>query len=247
MCFNDPSSDPRPRRTIELLKSNGFTVDCIGSPMSEHLLLDRIFEIPEPDKKFISRIFRRLRLYFIQFLPIVTWGNYLRDLLNDLRYNVFSFRNKIMVNNYNVIIVEDLQLLPIAFRIKNSANVIFDAREYYPRQNEDSLVFRFLEKPERVRLCREYLGRCEKVITVSPGLANEYKKEFGVTADIVYSFPIYHDVEAVTTNPDRIRMVHHGVANRNRRLENMIDIVNKLDNHFSLDFYLNGNQKYIYE
>jgi len=41
--------------------------------------------------------------------------------------------------------------------------------------------------------------------------------------------------------------VHHGVANRNRKLENMIHLVKLLDLRFSLDLYLQGDQVYISE
>ena len=40
-------------------------------------------------------------------------------------------------------------------------------------------------------------------------------------------------------------MVHHGRANRNRRLENMIEIIKRLDNRYTLDFYLTGSARYI--
>ena len=40
-------------------------------------------------------------------------------------------------------------------------------------------------------------------------------------------------------------MVHHGFANYNRKIENMIEIVKKLESRFSLDLYLTGNDGYI--
>jgi hypothetical protein len=40
-------------------------------------------------------------------------------------------------------------------------------------------------------------------------------------------------------------MVHHGAANRNRRLGDMIDIVRRLDARFTLDLYLTGSQSTI--
>lgn len=46
---------------------------------------------------------------------------------------------------------------------------------------------------------------------------------------------------------DQIRMVHHGGALRNRKLEKMIEIIQKLDDSFSLDLYLTADQKYIQE
>ena len=54
---------------------------------------------------------------------------------------VFTQINDALVSklkNYSLIIVEDLQLLPTAFFKKHKAKVVFDAREYYPLQNEES-------------------------------------------------------------------------------------------------------------
>lgn len=42
-------------------------------------------------------------------------------------------------------------------------------------------------------------------------------------------------------------MVHHGLANRDRRLESLIEIMNRLDLRFELDFYLTGEAAYIEE
>jgi len=39
-------------------------------------------------------------------------------------------------------------------------------------------------------------------------------------------------------------MVYHGAANRNRRIENLIDVVLLLDDRFSLDLILVGNPRY---
>jgi hypothetical protein len=37
-------------------------------------------------------------------------------------------------------------------------------------------------------------------------------------------------------------LVHHGNANENRNLSKMVDVFLKLKDHFTLDFYLTGNQ-----
>ena len=44
--------------------------------------------------------------------------------------------------------------------ICQNSPIIFDVREYYPSQGEDSLIFNLFEKKERIRLCNLYLKRC---------------------------------------------------------------------------------------
>jgi len=148
---------------------------------------------------------------------------------------------------YDVILVEDLFFLPVIMQGKKSSKVIFDAREYYPRQREDSLVFRIVEKPIRIYLCKKYLKQCDLFLTVSWGLAHEYFREFGVSGHVIRSTPSEVVCRINETPMNKIRMVHHGVANRNRKLENMIHLVKLLDLRFSLDLYLQGDQVYISE
>ena len=127
--------------------------------------------------------------------------------------------------------------------------MLFDAREYYPRQMEDNLRFRLIERPLRVYLCRQYLPLCDQVITVSPGLAREYFKEFQIHAEVVRSTPIYADCPIQPVQEEKLRLVYHGAANKNRKIENMLQLMELLDDRFTLDLFLVGTdtskQKYI--
>ena len=82
-------------------------------------------------------------------------------------------------------------------------------------------------------------------MTVSPGLVNEYNKEFKISAELIRSVPYFVDCLPLEVLDNKIRMVHHGGANRNRTLEKMIEVAGQLDDRFSLDFYLVGDAKYI--
>lgn len=79
----------------------------------------------------------------------------------------------------------------------------------------------------------------------SNGLANRYLQDFGVHPQIVHSCPEECALSPSPMVPGRIRMVHHGAANKDRGLEQMIDTMRLLDGRFSLDFYLVGSQSYI--
>lgn len=88
------------------------------------------------------------------------------------------------------------------------------------------------------------MTRCDAVVTVSEGLRREYKKEFNIDATVYRSTPPYSDFSVKLTDSDNIRMVYHGVASRNRCLENLIDVVAMLDERFTLDLILVGNPRY---
>jgi hypothetical protein len=167
------------------------------------------------------------------------------DKLNAIAFGLNHEGCRANGEDYNLIIVEDLFLLPLAFEIKQNAKIIFDAREYYPRQNEESFIWRLTEKPERLRLCRKYLSKVDLMLTVSPSLADEYEKEFAIKPIVYRSTPNYFDTKPTKTQGNNIRLVHHGAANKNRQLEEMIDVLALLDERFTLDMYLTGSQSYI--
>lgn len=126
----------------------------------------------------------------------------------------------------------------LAFILRRQAKIVFDAKEYFPKENEDEWTFRVFQAPIVRRICKQYLSECDLLITVSPGLVNVYRDEFGVEMQLIRSTPQYQDFKVRETSHNVIRMVHHGGANRDRGIENMIEIVKKIDNRFTLDLYL---------
>ena len=146
---------------------------------------------------------------------------------------------------YAMVLCDDAEPLPLAFELAQGAPVLFDAHEYYPLEFESSLKWRLFLKRYLTGLCRQYIPRCSAMTTVSNGLANRYLQEFGVHPQIVHSCPEECALSPSPMLPGRIRMVHHGAANKDRGLEQMIDTMRLLDGRFSLDFYLVGSQSYI--
>lgn len=246
MCLADPTGNPRPNRNIHLLNENGFTVDVLSYPFVGKLPVQKHYSIPKPSQEFWQWATRAYRGFLCS---IVTRFNFkhsrIAELLNDHRYKLLIHENILISNNYDIIVVEDLLLLPLAFRVRNQAKIIFDAREFYTRQNEENLLIHLIEYPFRDRLCRHYLPLCDQLVTVSPGLADGYLSEFGVKMEVIRSTPKYINISVGETDFNEIRMVHHGIANKNRGIENMIEIVKRLDKRFTLDLYLVGSSSYI--
>jgi len=243
MCLADPSGNPRPKRMIKMLQSLNIDVDVLSYPPSGDMNVNKNHYVSLPSKTFITRFMRFCVRLFLWFSPT----HILKNWANNKYYGVSNLDKEFFIYDYDLIIVEDLQLLPIAFEIQNNAKIIFDAREYYPKQNEESWWFRLFEKHERTRLCVSYLFRCDVVLTVSPGLVNEYCNEFGIEAELVRSTPNYYEYTKKKQTTNKISIVYHGVANKNRKLENTINIFCLLDERFTLDLYLVGDKKYIDE
>lgn len=234
MCLADPAGDPRPRRAIEMCADAGFRVDVLSYPGGGDLPIARHFEIPRPCMRPHSRLLRNLPLVFRLF-----------HYVDKERFKVSKIALDFHQQKYDLIIVEDLMLLPLAMKIRDKARVIFDAREFYPAQQADATLFKMVIQPYYLYLCSTYLHQCDAVITVSPGLAAEYKRTFGIDCHLIRSTPAGQDRPPMPLTPGRIRMVHHGAGNRNRCLENMIDVFEYLDERFELDFYLVGKPAYL--
>ncbi len=241
LLLGDPSCDPRPNRMINFLLESGYQVDALSYDAKKTINLNQHYVVKKP-RSIVAKIFLRLIRYINSLGALIP--ERFKDTLNDFSIGVGRFKKDLCHSQYSLLVVEDLFLLPLANSIKNGAYLIFDAREYYTRQNEDSFIWRLFEQKERVRLCKRYLHTCDHVLTVSNGLASEYESDFKIKPTVYMSVPHYAKIEYHPTSEKSIRMVHHGVANKNRQLEKMIDLVSKLDARFTLDLYLVGNPSY---
>lgn len=235
MCLGDASWSPRTIRFSRHLKGQGYHITIASKPLTREIVCDSHISLgPEPRPKGL--LSRRLPgyAYFAAFLPT----HALKDIVNTHRHGLRGLSDALEALRFDLIVVQDLALLPIALNQKQSARVIFDAREYYPAQNEEDRRFRMFERPERIRLCARDLPRCDGVVTVSQGLADAYASNFGVAPTVVHSAAAYHEIAPSPVDPDRIRLVYHGVANRNRGLQNYFALMDQLGPKYTLDLYL---------
>jgi hypothetical protein len=237
----DVSGNPRPRRIIELFKGQGYLVDVVGYALRGDKFFDKHFVLETPALSFLSKVLRKLIGMWSVILPL----DFVKNYLNEVRWGYNKLPVSLLKNNYNVIVSEDLYPLPYVFKIKGHAKVVFDAREFYPEEFGHSALWRLTERPMRLDICNRYLDKCDLVMTVSEGIAQRYEKDFSVSPILVRSMPSFNNLEPTRMQTNRIRMVHHGIANQDRRLENLIDIVDLLDDRFELDFYLTGVTEYI--
>jgi hypothetical protein len=248
MCLANPTGNPRPNRMIHLLAEAGIEVDVLSFPLSGALPVVNTYTLPNVQRR---STFLRARNIVHQIAARsfnLLGAHDIAEKLSDLSLGIHKIAPPVNNNKYDLLVVEDLQLLPLSFKMKGnsaSARVVFDAREYYPRQYEQRFLFRLLEKPVRQQMCRAYLKRCDHLLTVSPGLAQAYTDEFGTTPHLLRSAPGYRDMPIRQTSNPTIRLVHHGPASPNRGIANMIDVVKQLDSRFTLDLYLVGNEPHI--
>lgn len=242
-CLADPSKNPRPNRIIKLLNELNFTVDILSHKISLDLKVNKEHIIPNSPSSITSKIYRGFLKLFRKFSPSLT----AKVKITEKLARISNFR-KIEFKVYDLIVVENLEFLPMIMNLKDKNSIIIcDLREYYPLEFENSFIFRFFESDFREIICKNFLPKCDLIMTVSNGLSDAYERNFGIRPLVLYSTPFYHNLSPNTVCEKEIKCVHHGVANRDRKLENMIYMFKYLDNRFHLDFYLVGNKNYINE
>jgi hypothetical protein len=239
VCLANPSTNPRPRRIIEFFAEQQSVVDVFSYSSNGDLPIRKAFVIKAPSTKLWIRVFRvivRVLRELVFFFP-------LKIAINDWLIGLRAIEN-IGAEQYDFIVVENLEALPFASRIRASAKLICDLREFYPLEFEGSFLFNLIESRTKTDLCKKFLPSCDLLISVSPGLVQGYKDYFNLNVELIRSVPRAREISVRNDDLAVIKMVHHGNANRDRKLESMITMFDWLDDRFCLDFYLTGDVTY---
>ncbi|RQW77685.1 MAG: capsular biosynthesis protein [Methanothrix sp.] len=236
ICNMDPNSNPRPNRMIHWLKDD-YEIEVAGTRKLGMEGIKSYVIGPAPKwadgQRFSAKLKRIGRRNF----------NFLRGNHEEVNASRLGDTNALAAElahkEYDLIISHDLVLLPLVFHVKGTkTRVMLDAREYYPRHFDDRWLWRILHRPVNDYLCRKYLPRCDKVITVSDGLANEYKRVYGVCPEVIMSLPVGWAFHPLPSKADHIRMIHHGAAARSRKIETMLEMMDYVDERFTLDLMM---------
>ena len=121
---------------------------------------------------------------------------------------------------------------------KTGTPVVFDNDEYWPLFEQSNRLWLLFFSPLIKYVLHKYAAEVDASITVSRPIADRYKQEYGLESILIYNVPEYEAVPEHPTDPQHIRLIHHGSALRNRHLETMIEAVPLLDSRFTLDLML---------
>jgi glycosyltransferase involved in cell wall biosynthesis len=159
-------------------------------------------------------------------------------MAHRMLHNYYPVIKSLQNPNFDLIIANDVETLPIAFAFPGPPKVIFDAHEYAPRHFEDKKMWRIFFQGFNTWLCKKYIPKVHGMMTVGKGLAREYEKNFHVTPTVITNANNFFDIQPGSTTKNRIRLVHHGIATPSRKLELMFDVMALLDDRFTLDLML---------
>jgi hypothetical protein len=178
----------------------------------------------------------------LRYLPLSLFG-IIRLLFNLMgKFGLKSEAVKyvgshLTVINPKLVLINDVQCLPLIDSLDSTSIKIVDMHEYAPLEMEDDWRFKILLQRYYGYLCERYLRQSDAVVTVSEGLAQRYSLEFGVNVEVVMNARDYVDSPSNSNEDDVLRLVHTGLAARGRHLENMIRAVDNLPG-VSLSLYL---------
>jgi len=226
IAFSNLATDPRVNRQIRFLRDT-YRVIAVGlaHPEVEGVEFIPVMKIkkgPPNPLAFLQILFHRYDHWYWQQKHVIDAFNKLSNVHADL------------------ILANDLQTLPLALKVAKGAKVILDAHEYAPRQYEDVLSWRLLFQDYSTYLCRKYISQVHGMTTVCQTIADAYEKETGIKPVVLTSAPDFEDLRPrLLDERERvIRLIHHGVAGRSRRIENMIKAMDDLDGRFELSLML---------
>ncbi len=233
ISFTDLKKDARVNRQINFLKDD-YQVTAAGTNNPD---IKGVEFVPLNSAFSKVKIIQEMLGYFLGLYKHTYWN---QEIIKDAL-------TKLAGRDFDLIIANDLESLPLALKLKKSAKVLLDAHEYTPKEFDNSLLWRVFYKRFKTWLCREYIKQTDDMLTVCEGIALEYKKVFGVLPHVVTNAPAFFpDIKPCPADPQTIRLVHHGIAVAARKLDVMIEMMQLLDNRFELHFLLMPTRKVKY-
>lgn len=161
----------------------------------------------------------------------------------------YSTTYKIIASrSFEVIHANEWDTLPIAIRYSKNQNcrIVFDAHEFYLSRRKNDWIFNNLIYPYVFYFLKKYGSAANAKITVSDGIAQLYRKIFGWQMKTILNAPAYIKVDTHRVIKDEIKLIHHGGALPARKIEDLIQLITKLDKRFSLYLMLIPSSKSYY-
>jgi len=232
LSFSDIQRDGRVLRQIEYLSRN-FSVIAIGyGNLSE---TSGVFSQIKHTPRWLRRCIKTLTLPLCRLLPAFYDRAYFMETDHRVALSLLERACPDFIH------ANDWDALPVAIKAsqKTGALIILDLHEYSPRLRENHFYWEMFYAPMIDYFLHKYGSQVAASITVSPGLAKEYKAHYNLTPDIIMNVPpLQKGIAFRATDPQHIHIIHHGAAIRDRQLEIMIQALSYTAARYELHFML---------
>jgi hypothetical protein len=240
-CMSPLREDPRVRREIDWLLSDGWVVDTLGiGPTPDDRVRKHDATGPAP-RWTAPRIVKGL------LHTLVPYGARYAILLESQLPRVLRER----AGSYDLIVLNDVDLVPWVVRagtrlLAPGGRIHLDLHEWYPAE----------PGPPRDltdRLTRGYLAWITDQLAspvfssrsvVGAGLAGLYAERYGIEPPtVVQNAPEFEPLEPTPVDGDAIDLAYHGNADASRGLGLLTDALDLLEPRFRLQLMLTGPQE----
>lgn len=233
----EASTDARVLRQLEFLASR---YEVIFASLGTAPMLPsgvRFVELPDvPPGSLRSRVESALRIVMRRL------GLYRQAYWRDQR--IRGWRRVLNRVPTHVIVANDLFALPLALGVDGDTPVVFDAHEHWTSESASwTRLQRLSMGGSHDWIVERCVPRTAAMMTVSGGIADEYRKRLRVAPSVVTNAPFFQPLKPSRVR-EPIRLLHVGIADERRRLEDTIEAVRMLDERFSLDLVLMRDNRY---
>lgn len=143
--------------------------------------------------------------------------------------------------DFDLIIANELETVPLAMKVAQGAPVIADLHEYTPGHLQPGSLAYVAYQRYRLWLTRNYLTKPSALLTVGTGISKLYEDNWGVPPlHLVRNAPRYEELAPSDVHPDKIEVVYHGLGGPGRGLEAILKALEGLPTEFEAHFYIAG-------
>ncbi|MEO8287245.1 MAG: glycosyltransferase family 4 protein [Chloroflexota bacterium] len=233
LSFSPIYRDARVLRQIEYLSPHyDLTVIGYGPPLQEW-----------PDVQWLPVTVKSSLITRVMGFLLMVLGRVIPPLYTFWYWSKAHHREALenaVTSRADVYHANDWNALPVAAEAarRYGSKLVLDAHEYAPLEFEERRWWRWFYRPLVLYFLRRYRGQLNASMTVAPAIAERYAAELGFSPITVLNAPVLVPVEQHDIDPNNIRLVYHGGASPDRRLERMIETLEKTERRFTLHFIM---------
>jgi len=246
ICRNHLAKAPRFLMQVEALVSN-FKIKAAGLSDDNS---DKYFFIQLGREKLATKKIDFHLNYPFVLKKIVSFSVkiYLQYFhKNEKEFSESEFE-KLKKHPADLIIVHHLHDVALGVALANffKVKLIFNAHEYYPLEFDDNEEWMKTNHIKLVKLAKKYAHKIDLCFCVGDVIAKKYNDEFGINCLTINNSKPFKTLSPQPVQNNKIKLVHHGAAIRSRKIELMISAMDYLDDNYSLDLILVGNENNSY-
>lgn len=236
ICYSHHASEPRLLKVVNAL-SKGYSITTAGFSGLVNNPEVQFVRLTQQMKQPAKITFHHNKPILIRKLGSLAEKVYRKVFrtINGFFYSPSDY-DLLKDHHFEVIFAHHPNSIELAVRLakKNGAKLVLNCHEYYPLEFDNNPVWMQYEKPIVDLLLHKYKTEIDLWLTVSHHIQAEYERVFGANCFLLYNSKPYlkKDVRRNKTGP--IKIIHHGGAMPERKLELMIKAFEPISGYCSL-------------